>query len=186
MLPPKNRTELNYSEFELNSLQIMNWFAKSQNAYGQIQKTKPHTLGFAMHDSPVGMLAWMADKLILWSDDYLWTNDEIITWTLLHYFPGPMTAFQMYRENLPIFEAGELPPNITSKYVRVPTGVSAFAKDVYIVPRSWANGDFNIVSWEEQPKGGHFPSYERPNELFADMDRLFRSCWDPQLERRCG
>lgn len=155
----------------------MKWFFDSQSGYGQIQKTKPRTLGFAMHDSPVGMLAWMADKLLLWSDEYPWTKDEIITWTLMHYLPGPSTAFQMYRENLPVFESGEIPPSVESPYVNVPTGVSAFAKEVFMVPRGWAEKSFNLVEWREQPKGGHFPAYEQPHALAESIVSLAKAQW---------
>jgi hypothetical protein len=156
----------------------MEWFQQGQAGYGQVQSTKPRTLGFAMHDSPVGMLAWMADKLRMWSDDYRWTTDEIITWTLLHYFPGPTTAFQMYFENLSLAASGETPPG-TEKYVSIPTGVSAFAKEVFMVPRSWAEKDFNVVEWQQHPRGGHFPGYEQPQELASDMVKFFKAQWKP-------
>lgn len=154
----------------------MGWFQQGQAGYVQIQSTKPRTLGFALHDSPVGMLAWMADKLLLWSDKYQWTTDEIITWTLLHYFPGPTTAFQMYFENISLATSGEIPPG-TERYVKVPTGVSAFAEEVFIVPRSWAEKEFNIVEWKEHPKGGHFPGYEQPQGLSSDIDGFFKAQW---------
>ncbi|KAF2447060.1 alpha/beta-hydrolase [Karstenula rhodostoma CBS 690.94] len=174
--PPENSDKLDYSEFEQRSLSRMGWFQQGQAGYGQIQSTKPRTLGFALHDSPVGMLAWMADKILMWSDDYPWTEDEIITWTLLHYFPGPTTAFQMYFENLSLATAGEIPPG-TERYVKVPTGVSAFAQEVFMVPRSWAERDFNIVIWQQSPKGGHFPGYEQPQVLSSDIDKFFKTQW---------
>ncbi|KAK7183743.1 hypothetical protein DPSP01_004375 [Paraphaeosphaeria sporulosa] len=174
--PPENSGALEYSKFEQHSLSKMVWFQQGQAGYGQIQSTKPRTLGFAMHDSPVGMLAWMADKLLMWRDDYQWTKDEIITWTLLHYFPGPSTAFQMYFENLSLATSGEIPPG-TERYVKVPTAVSAFAEEVFMVPRSWAEKDFNIVEWQEHPKGGHFPGYEQPKELSTDLDKFFKAQW---------
>lgn len=177
MHPPAVRDKLSYSAFEQTSLQRMKWFADSQAGYGHIQRSKPRTLGIAMHDSPIGMLAWMADKLLLWSDDYPWTKDDIITWTLLHYFPGPTTAFQMYRENLPVFEAGETPPGVVGRYVKVPTGVSAFAREVFMVPRKWAEGELNIVEWKEHPRGGHFPAYERPKELSMDIIEFSKAHW---------
>jgi len=167
-----------YSDFERRSLETMGWFQAGQAGYGQIQSTKPRTLGFAMHDSPIGMLAWMADKLLMWSHDYPWTKDEIITWTLLHYFPGPTTAFQMYFENLPLAMSGETPPGVTDKYVRVPTGVSAFAGEVFMVPRSWAEKDFNIRDWQQHPRGGHFPGYEQPEKLSSDMISFFKAHWN--------
>lgn len=183
VLPPKDKDQLSYSDFELGSLAVMKQFQESESAYGQVQTTKPRTLGFAMHDSPVGMLAWMADKLLQWSDAYPWTRDEIITWTLLHYFPGPTTAFQMYRENIPLFLGGKKLPTPGAvegrrTFVEVPTGVSAFAKEVYMVPRSWAEKSFNVLEWKEQRRGGHFPAHERPDELCADLTSFLRSHWN--------
>lgn len=132
-----------------------------------------------MHDSPAGLLAWMADKLLLWADEYPWTRDELITWTLLHYFPGPTTAFQIYRENLPLFARGDtVPPGVTERYVSVPTGVGAFPQEVFIVPRSWAEREYNIVAWTENARGGHFPAYETPDDLCAHMIPFLRSQWE--------
>ncbi|KAL1606681.1 hypothetical protein SLS60_004088 [Paraconiothyrium brasiliense] len=178
--PPEDSNKLEYSDFEERSLEMMGWFQKGQAGYGQIQSTKPRTLGFAMHDSPVGMLAWMADKLRMWSDGYPWTKDEMITWTLLHYLPGPTTAFQMYFENLSLAASGEVPPG-TERFVKVPTGVSAFAKEVFMVPRSWAEKDFNIVEWQQHPRGGHFPGYEQPQELSSDMISFFKTHRKPSM-----
>lgn len=40
------------------------------------QATKPQTLGYSLTDSPVGLLAWIYEKLVEWSDSYPWTDDE--------------------------------------------------------------------------------------------------------------
>ncbi|KAJ4391229.1 hypothetical protein N0V93_004846 [Gnomoniopsis smithogilvyi] len=109
--PAEDNDELHYSGFELTSLAIMQRFSESGSAYRQVQSTRPTTLGSASHDSPVGMLAWMADQLLDWADAYPWTMDEVITWTtVLHYFLGPVTDFVMYREDLLVFVSGQTPP----------------------------------------------------------------------------
>lgn len=41
-----------------------------------MQSTKPQTIGYSLADSPVGLLAWIYEKLINWVDDYPWTDDE--------------------------------------------------------------------------------------------------------------
>jgi hypothetical protein len=53
------------------------WLRAGQG-YSQIQKTKPQTLGYSLADSPVGLLAWIYEKLIDWSDavNYPWNDDE--------------------------------------------------------------------------------------------------------------
>jgi hypothetical protein len=40
------------------------------------QSTKPQTLGYCLADSPVGLLAWIYEKLVRWTDEYAWDDDE--------------------------------------------------------------------------------------------------------------
>lgn len=40
------------------------------------QATQPQTIGYSLADSPVGLLAWIYEKLINWTDDYPWEDDE--------------------------------------------------------------------------------------------------------------
>jgi hypothetical protein len=51
-----------------------------------IQMTKPQSLAYGLWDSPVGLLAWIREKLDTWTDNYPWTDDEIITWV----YPFPI------------------------------------------------------------------------------------------------
>lgn len=48
-------------------------------AYFLIQGGKPQTIGYALADSPVGLLSWIYEKLVTWTDDYPWTDDEGLT-----------------------------------------------------------------------------------------------------------
>ncbi len=38
--------------------------------YSAIQRTKPQTLGYALADSPVALLAWIYENLVTWTDAY--------------------------------------------------------------------------------------------------------------------
>ena len=117
----------------------------------------------------------MADKLFLWSDNYPWTPTELITWTLMHYFPGPTTGLNIYHENP---ASALLYTNCAATgYVEVPTGVSAFPKELSMLPRSWAETKMNVVFWEEHASGGHFAAYERPRELVDDLVKFYKSVW---------
>ncbi|KAF6235457.1 hypothetical protein HO173_006140 [Letharia columbiana] len=70
---PDYNSKPEYTEFEERSLRQREHFDTNEFAYYLVQNTKPRTLGCAMHDSPVAMLAWMADKLFTWSDSYPWS-----------------------------------------------------------------------------------------------------------------
>ena len=54
----------------------MAWFRRKGEGYSAEQSTQPQTLGYALADSPVGLLAWVYEKLVTWSDNYPYTDDE--------------------------------------------------------------------------------------------------------------
>ena len=153
------------------------WFLPTNGAYAMLQATKPVTLGVAMHDSPIGMLAWMYDKLVMWSDDYPWTPKEIITWTLLHYFPGPSTAFMMYMENR--YPSTVVEGSWGQEHIKCPCGFSAFPKELAMMPRSWVERLANVKSYREHEAGGHFAMHERPEALVKDIVEFFIENWKP-------
>lgn len=68
--------------------------------YFNEQSTKPQTIGYALADSPVALLAWIYEKLHDWTDDYPWTEDEILTWVSIYWFStaGPAASVRIYYE----------------------------------------------------------------------------------------
>ncbi|CAK5272138.1 unnamed protein product [Mycena citricolor] len=58
------------------------------------------------------------------------------------------------------------PPNI-------PIGLSHFPKDIIIFPRSWTRAIGDIIFERDHESGGHFPAYERPQELAEDLRLMF-------------
>ena len=67
---------LPYSPAEKEGLARSEWYFKSGSGYVAEQTTQPQTLGYALADSPVGLLAWVYEKLVNWTDAYPWTDDE--------------------------------------------------------------------------------------------------------------
>lgn len=65
-----------FSEQERKGLQRGKEFMAKGSGYLAEQSTKPQTLGYSLADSPVGLLAWVYEKLVSWTDDYPWTDDE--------------------------------------------------------------------------------------------------------------
>ena len=51
-------------------------FQAEGDGYFKVQSTRPQTLGYGLADSPVGMLAWIYEKLVKWTDSYPWTDEE--------------------------------------------------------------------------------------------------------------
>lgn len=132
------------TKFEKRSLRRHERSGMEYFAYYLIQNAKSRTLGFAMHESPVSMLAWMVDKLSPWSDSYPWSSAGLITWTLLRYFSGPTGGFHIYRGN----SATQLISRADAdRFLETLKGVSAFAKEAEMVSRSCAEKKANIVFW---------------------------------------
>lgn len=157
-----------YSSDEMQGLYDSQTFIDEGTGYQAIQGTRPQTLNYALTDSPVGMLAWIREKMHAWTDSYPWTNDEIITWVML-YYANSQPATQIYAEFRPTRW------QVLSTYVPTPTGVSIFPKEIYRMPRSWAEKVANVVSWTTHGRGGHFAATEQPELLVADVQALIRT-----------
>ena len=65
-----------FRKTELANLKAAQVFNSKGSGYSKIQSTKPQTLAYALSDSPVGVLAWIYEKLVTWSHNYPWTEDE--------------------------------------------------------------------------------------------------------------
>ena len=51
-------------------------FKHDGTGYWLMHVTRPQTIGYALADSPAGLLAWVYEKLVDWSEGYPWTDDE--------------------------------------------------------------------------------------------------------------
>jgi len=67
---------LDYSPREKAGLARAGSFRREGWGFFAEQSTKPQTIGFGLADSPVGLLAWIYEKLVHWTDDYKWDDDE--------------------------------------------------------------------------------------------------------------
>ena len=65
-----------YTPQERSALQRTAWFISNGQGYVQQQSTQPQTLGYSLSDSPIGLLAWIYEKLVAWTDAYQWTDNE--------------------------------------------------------------------------------------------------------------
>jgi hypothetical protein len=65
-----------YSSAEKAGLARREDFATWGRGYRHEQATRPQTLGYSLADSLVGLLAWIYEKLVQWTDGYPWTDDE--------------------------------------------------------------------------------------------------------------
>jgi hypothetical protein len=154
-------------------------FSENGSGYNNIQKTRPHTLGFALADSPVGLLAWLYEKLRDWTGEYPWSDDEILTWVSIYLLSdaGPDASIRLYYDIVNPTASAGVDGKIETfmKHSSVPSGLSYFPKDVIVLPSSWGRMLGPVAFEKRHTEGGHFAAYEKPELLVADVRELVRS-----------
>ncbi|KAL6300106.1 alpha/beta-hydrolase [Sparassis latifolia] len=158
-----------WTRAERAGLERTTWWRNKGGGYFQEQSTQPQTLGYSLADSPVGMLAWIYEKLVQWSDNYPWTDDEVLTWLSVYWFSraGPAASVRIYYE---MAVAGNI---IRPERSSVPLGLSFFPRELILAPRKWTRTIGRVVFEDEHDSGGHFASIEKPEELVGDVRRMF-------------
>jgi pimeloyl-ACP methyl ester carboxylesterase len=161
------------SFWEQNYFKTLEEVRSEHGAYVAIQSTKPRSLGYALNDSPVGLLAWMLEKYWTWTDHRqdLWSvldRDAVLTTVSLYWLTGTaMSAASIYYERAHSFE------DSLAGVVQTPTAFLRFQKNPWGAPRSLVEHSYNLIQYSEDSVGGHFPVWERPNSLANDIRKFF-------------
>jgi microsomal epoxide hydrolase len=145
-----------------------------ENGYRIQQATKPQTLSYAMMDSPIGVAAWIIEKMNGWSDiksndiESVYSKDTLLKNIMVYLVTKTFnTASWIYygrRE-----EGGRFLPKDGHR-IEVPTAAALFPKE-YLEwpPKSYAERIYNIKRWTKMSKGGHFAALEQPDLLIKDI-----------------
>ncbi|KAJ2935539.1 hypothetical protein H1R20_g1553, partial [Candolleomyces eurysporus] len=157
---------------EKAGLERTKWFQEKGIGYFKEQSTQPQTLGYSLADSPVGLLGWIYEKLVNWTDEYPWTDDEVLTWISIYWFSraGPAASVRIY------YEVSNQSPEGFARNIEtpIPVGHSYFPKELAVLPRSWIKASNPTLVFEsEHEGGGHFAAHERPEGLVSDLRKMF-------------
>jgi pimeloyl-ACP methyl ester carboxylesterase len=156
---------------------VDDWY-RDEGAYWDVQATKPMTLGYALNDSPAGLLAWILDKYRAWSDsggdvESRFTRFELLSLVSLYWFTETIgSSMSLY------FDNRNRVPLPKGARVEAPTAVALFPNEFKpegAAPRSLAERTFNVVRWRTYPNGGHFAALEEPVVLVDDIADFFAS-----------
>jgi len=121
------------------------WFREQGDGYFKEHNTNPQTIGYSLADSPVGLLAWIYEKLHHWTDDYQWDDDEgmlhtffrmgsdlttritVLEWISIYWFSraGPTASTRIYFEVYQSMKNAGTFPKTT-----IPMGVSYFPVEI--------------------------------------------------------
>ncbi|GAB2967674.1 epoxide hydrolase [Amycolatopsis acidiphila] len=146
-------------------------YQRELSGYSTIQSQRPQTLAYGLHDSPVGQLAWIAEKFFEWTDsasapEDAVDRDQLLTNVMLYWLTGTAgSSARLYKESARVWRARPQPS-------ATPTGVAVFPKDLVLPVRRLAEKTNNIVHWTEYDRGGHFAAMEQPELLVADIRKF--------------
>ena len=173
--PPEGEDFSKLTEAEQLGLRDVARYQEVDSGYAKIQGTKPQTLGYGLNDSPAGLLAWIVEKFRTWSDcggdvERSFTRDELLTNVMLYWVTA--TAHSSARLYYETQKSGRF--GAPGERIEIPTGCAIFPKEIARPPRRWAERQYNVVHWSEQPRGGHFAALEEPELLVDDVRAFFR------------
>lgn len=161
----------NPSPDELKALAALKHYQDWDSGYSTQQRTRPQTLGYGLVDSPVGLAAWIFEKMWAWTDnagspyDAL-DRDRILDNIMLYWLPATgASSARLYWESFGSFAPHD---------IELPVAVSAFPEEILPTPRKWAERNFrNLVHWGELDRGGHFAAWEQPELFVAELRKAF-------------
>lgn len=150
------------------------WYSR-EGGYSLQQRTKPITLAYGLNDSPVGLCAWIVEKMLCWADyhdniETVFTKDELLANVTLYWLTETIhSSVRLYGEN------SKYPINLgKDKFITTPVGIARFKYEEPFPPRSFMERGFkNILHWTDFTSGGHFPAMEKPHELANDIRDFF-------------
>ena len=144
----------------------------------------PSTLGFGLADSPAGMLAWILERWLSWSEgDKAFSDDDLLTHATIYWAGNAIdTSIRTYANNnrypwtpshdrTPVIEA---PTGITFVGYENPPGVSTPEERIQNFLNSDRASWYNHTNLTAHPHGGHFIPWELPTEWTTDLRRTFR------------
>jgi len=143
-----------------------------------VQSTDPQTLAYGMHDSPVGLCAWILERRRNWSDcggdvERRFSKDDLLTTMMLYWVTESFVTSARY-----YYEACHqpwTPAHSRSPVIEAPTAVAVFPQELLIPPRRWAEQYYNLQRWTLMPAGGHFAHADEPDALVEDIRAVFRT-----------
>jgi epoxide hydrolase len=166
--PPRDDVD-GLSDEDTRRLENTTRYLANRAGYWVQQSTRPQTLAYALTDTPVGQLAWIAEKFLEWTDPASEIDpDVLLTNVMIYWLTGTAgSSARLYRENA-------LAPRTGRPPLTVPVGVAICPHDLVLPVRAIAEWMLPIARWTELDRGGHFAALEVPGPFTDDVRAFFR------------
>jgi epoxide hydrolase len=146
-------------------LEHMQWF-QSVGGYNAMNASRPQTIGAALSDSPMGILAYSELFENFGNGTSLVPLDTILLQASVAWFANAGAGMaRSYYDNARV----EAETHVN----HARTGVSVFADDFQTIKVFAERDNDNITQWTRHEKGGHFAAMEVPDLLADDLVTFF-------------
>jgi microsomal epoxide hydrolase len=172
---PADASGIELTDAETADLMAAGEFMTRGAAYQEIQGKNPQTLGYGLTDSPAGLAGWIVEKFLVWTDndgspEDAVTRDQLLTNLTVYWVTKTInSSIRLYCESQRTDRFGP-----TGEYISVPTAAAVFPKEIFRIPRAYAESRFNLVRYTRFDRGGHFAALEEPDLLVQDVQDFFR------------
>ncbi|WP_442813788.1 epoxide hydrolase family protein [Streptosporangium subroseum] len=164
-LPTRPDPDVEVSEADETRLDKIRQLMANRPPYQALQALTPQTIGYALTDSPVGQLVWIAERFAQWTDPATPVSDDrMLTDISLYWLTATAASSGRFHHDAP---RGSRQP------CRVPVAVAVFAHDITQSVRPLAERLYDIRHWSEFERGGHFAAMEVPELLAEDVRDFF-------------
>lgn len=158
------------------------------SGYIAVQSTQPLTLAYGLADSPVGLLAWLAEKRWAWTDRAPKTEDVLALATLTWCTNSIYSSMRLYAEGMGDWSEddgsgweqdgaaewtsgdGGDGGGWESPVCSVPAAFAIMPRDIMQPPRVFCERFFSdIRRFTLMPAGGHYAAADEPQALAAEI-----------------
>ena len=152
------------SDADRERVEFLARYAADGKGYLQLQSTRPQSIAYALTDSPVAQLAWIAVSFKEWSSAAVDRN-QLLTNVSVYWFTRTGASAANF-----LYEAAH-----SSEWIApsgTPQGWAMFSADAIV--RRLLDPERQVEHWTEFDRGGHFAAIEAPDLLVDDMRAYFR------------
>jgi pimeloyl-ACP methyl ester carboxylesterase len=172
---PEDASGITLTDEESADLAAAGAFMQTGSAYQEIQGKNPQTLGYGLTDSPAGLAGWIVEKFRAWTDNNgspedAVSRDQLLTNITVYWVTKTInSSIRLYCESQRSARFGPV-----GEYIGVPTAAAVFPKEMFRIPRAYAESRFNLVRYNRFDRGGHFAALEEPDLLVDDIREFFK------------
>lgn len=151
---------------------------KTGVGYMQLQATKPLSIGYALNDSPLGLLAYIGEKFYAWSDPATLDSTDLIDTVAIYYLTQSFyTSVLIYNRSYAVTQDLIYHPGRWTIDRRMALGYGSYPYEVTGAPKALVAGNSRLVQYKEHPKGGHFAALDAEKAFVDDLRELAAKHW---------